>query len=374
VFPITVTGNITPTTASAQAVFQPRPQDAGTNASTYVFALAPPGVVRNASAAKDTPVACVLAQMNASGQLSAVSASSLQAYTTGVLSAQGNSVTILSNASTPNVAGATFFVGYGSSASAMINSGVNVSAIAVPGASACTPQPPQTGWWWNPAEGGRGYSIEARDNKLFFAAFHYDASGRSTWHVASGATSLDGSLFVGQLLSVRGGQTLGGPYTGFPTVDPPAGPITLTFHDASHGTMVWPGGTVAIERQPLVTGGLQAPAQAGVPESGWWWNPEESGRGFFIEWQNGWADIAGYMYDDAGNPVWYIAVYQTPNPLSFVGDWWSFANGQTMGGTYRQATQVSNNVAPLSITFHSRTSATMSLPNGRTTALQRHRF
>jgi hypothetical protein len=45
-----------------------------------------------------------------------------------------------------------------------------------------------------------------------------------------------------------------------------------------------------------------------------------------------------------------------------------------MGGTYRPATQVSNNVAPLSITFHSRTTATMSLPNGRTTALQRHRF
>ena len=111
-----------------------------------------------------------------------------------------------------------------------------------------------------------------------------------------------------------------------------------------------------------------------MPESGWWWNPDESGRGFFIEWQKGYADIAGYMYDDAGNPVWYIAVYQTPNARAFGGNWWSYGNGQTMGGAYRPATQLSNTVAPLTITFTSATTAVMTLPNNRTTSLQRQRF
>ena len=33
---------------------------------------------------------------------------------------------------------------------------------------------PESGWWWNPAEGGRGYSIEIQDNQLFFAAYSYE--------------------------------------------------------------------------------------------------------------------------------------------------------------------------------------------------------
>ena len=51
--------------------------------------------------------------------------------------------------------------------------------------------------------------------------------------------------------------------------------------------------------QYSVPGGLAGPPLAGQPENGWWWNPAESGRGFFIEWQNGQggpqADLAGYM-------------------------------------------------------------------------------
>ena len=386
VFPLQVTGSITPTVSNIQATFQPRPQDIGTRASTFVFALAPASALKNAVVtkethfglmtrltAKDAPVACVLAQLNSSGQLSAVSASSMQALTTGVLSAQGQSVTILNNIATPNVAGATFFVGYGADAGTMINSGVNRSAITVPGTMTCNPQPPQTGWWWNPLEGGRGFSIEAQGNHLFFAAFHYDVSGRATWNVSPGTTSLEGSYFTSDLYNVTGGQTLGGSFPGVPP-STKVGPITLAFSDASHGTMTWPGGTVPIERQNLVTGGLAAPPQANVPESGWWWNPQEGGRGFFIEWQKGWADLAGYMYDDRGNPVWYISVFETPNPRSFNGAWWTFANGQSMGGAYKAPTQTSNNVAPVTITFSAPDTATMTLPNGRTTNLVRQRF
>jgi hypothetical protein len=110
---------------------------------------------------KDTPVPCVLAQLNASGQLKAVSASSLQAYVTGVLSGQGQAVTVLNNVPTVNIAGATFYLGYGPNSTAMINSGHQPQRHRrAPGSVKCEPAPPQTGWWWNTAEGGRGYSIE----------------------------------------------------------------------------------------------------------------------------------------------------------------------------------------------------------------------
>ncbi len=385
VFPMTVTGTVTPTVANIAAQITPRPQDVGTNAKVFVFALAPQTALKSAVVSKDThtglvarffpkdePVPCVLAQLNPSGQLTGVTASTISAYTSGVLTAQGQSVNILNNIPTPNVAGATFFVGYGADSSAMINSGVNRTAVTVPGALTCAPQAPQTGWWWNPLEGGRGFSIEAQGNSLFFAAFHYDATGKATWNVSPGPTSLGGSYFTSDLYNVTDGQTLGGAYRA-PTAAK-AGAITLAFSDASHGTMNWPGGSVPIERQNLIPAGLTAPPQANVPETGWWWNPQESGRGFFIEWQKGYADIAGYMYDDAGKPTWYISVYETPNARAFAGNWWTFANGQSMGGSYRPATRTSDTFAPLTINFTGPDTAVMTLPNGRSTNLVRQRF
>ena len=100
----------------------------------------------------------------------------------------------------------------------MINGGTNRSVVSLPGPVACMPQPPQTGWWWNPAEDGRGFSIEVRGNNIFFASFLYDVSGRSTWYVSTGPVSLDGSLYSGDLLSAKNGQTLGGSYPGFPAL------------------------------------------------------------------------------------------------------------------------------------------------------------
>jgi hypothetical protein len=317
-------------------------------------------------------VSCALAQLNAQGQLVAVSAASLQAYVSGVLSAQAQSVSILNGVPPANIAGATFYVGYGANGSAMLVNGTTRSVVSVPGSLSCKPAAPQTGWWFNPAEGGRGFSIDARGKRLFMAAFHYDANGSATWNFAGGATSLDGSLFTADFLGASGGQTLTGSYKlpGLAAV----GPITFAFSDASHGTMIWPGGTVAIERQAFVPNGLTAPSQAGLPESGWWWNPAESGRGFFMEWQNGVVDIAGYMYDAAGKPTWYIAAYATPNPMLIEGNWWTFAGGQAMGGPYKPATRTSDNAGSLRVEFASATTATMTLPDGRRIPLVRQAF
>ena len=147
VFPMTVRSNIDAVQATASADIQFRPQDVGTTGSVYVFALAPAtrvqgsqaadvfkvGIAEGPAAKADAPVACVLAQLNAAGQMVAVNANNLLAYLSGVLSSSGASVSILNNVPTINVAGATFFVGYGPDATSMINGGVNRSAVTVPG-------------------------------------------------------------------------------------------------------------------------------------------------------------------------------------------------------------------------------------------------
>jgi hypothetical protein len=391
IFPMVVTGSIGPTVSNITATIQYRPQDVGSSGSVYTFAVAPQtlvlpallksgdtllpplGYAKRADGSKDTAVACVLSQLTASGQLQAVSASGLAAFVSGVLGSQGQAVAVINGVATVNIAGATFYVGYGTSAQSMLSNGINRNVVAVPGSLECKPQAPQAGWWWNPTEGGRGYSLESQGNHIFYAAFLYDDAGRSNWYVATGSTSIDGSLFTGDLLKVANGQALGGPYKA-PTAAQSVGPFTLAFSDNMRGTMVWPGGTVAIERFNIVTNGLQAAKRLNQPETGWWWNPAESGRGFFIEWQDGFADLAGYMYDDNGNPVWYLSVQPTPNMRAFSGNWWLYANGQSLTGAYKPATQLTNTFAPVSINFTSETTAIMTLPNGRTTNLQRHRF
>jgi alpha-tubulin suppressor-like RCC1 family protein len=352
-----------------------RAQDVGSSASTFVFAMAPTTVIRGAlkdldprfkwkardATGKAGEVQCGLAQLNAQGQLVAVSAESLRAYASGVLSAQGQAVNIL-NAITPDVKGATFFVGYGPNGNAMLTNGTTRGVVSVSGDVSCKPQSPQTGWWYNPAEGGRGFSIEARGNRLFFGAFHYDTAGNAVWNYAGGPTSLDGSLFTSDFVATSGGQTLTGPYR--PPAFANAGTVTLIFSDATHGTIAWPGGTTAVERLPFVPNGLTAPAQAGVPEAGWWWNPSESGRGFFIEWQNGWFHIAGYMYDASGRPTWYLSAFPSPDPTRISGNWWLFGNGQAPGQPYRPAVRVNDNVGSLEVQFTNATTGTLTLPNG----------
>ena len=351
VFPMTVRASIDPVSATVSADIQYRPQDVGTSGSVYVFALAPADLVRpsatgasfavgktvSTGGAKADSVACVLAQLNRRGNCrpSPPQPAGLhlgRALRAGPVRPDRNGV------ATANIGGATFYVGYGASSTAMINNGINRSAITVPATRECRPQPPQTGWWWNPAEDGRGFSIESSGNNLFMAAYLYDVSGRSTWHVAVGPTSLDGSVFNSQLLSFGNGVTLTGPYRAN-SAAPSAGPISLTFDDAQHGTLVWPGGTVAIQRFPVSAAGPNATPLANQPESGWWWGGgADDGRGFFIEWQGNGAFLAGYMYDTAGNATWYVAANDAPiaNPRSFQGTWLQLANGQTLGGAYRK--------------------------------------
>ena len=93
-----------------------------------------------------------------------------------------------------------------------------------------------------------------------------------------------------------------------------------------------------------------------------------------MEWQCDSADIAGYMYDDAGRPTWYIAAYATPNPMLIEGNWWTFAGGQSMGGPYRPATRTSDNAGSLRVEFSSATTATMTMPNGTRIPLVRQAF
>jgi hypothetical protein len=349
VFPMAVTASITPTVSSATAVIQPRAQDAGQNVAVFVFAHAPASKVRGAKRAsaaspiavklRDEPDPCVLAQVDSGGNLFAVSASTMQAAITGTLSAQGQSVTILNNVATPNVAGATMFVGYGASANAMLGNGVYQGAVTVAGASTCsaalatsaTPDSPGalTGLWWNASESGWGIHFTQRRNIVFAAWYTYDAAGNPKWYVAPNCTMPAGTsgtsgTCTGPLYEVNGPRFFGTPFTS-PTASQvtTAGNLSITFANANSASMTYTVGsqtrTLPIVRQEFGSG-LVPPA---VDYTDLWWNPSESGWGMAIAHRFGLVFLAWYVYDATGRPVWYVV----PNcPL---------AGSRCIGAAYR---------------------------------------
>jgi hypothetical protein len=202
---------------------------------------------------------------------------------------------------------------------------------------------PQTGWWWNPAESGRGFFVESDNGITFIGAYLYDDDGHAAWLV-SGSPNADPYNYTGQLYSMSKGQTLYGSYVA-PVGPNNVGTLSAHFSDDTHGTITWPGGTVAIERQ--IFGGTGAAFQ---PFSGWWWNPAEGGSGYSVEVQGKNLFIVGFMYDDTGRPVWYFSAGPMSTDNTYHGTVLQFANGQTMSGPYRPP-GTPTTIATLDVTF-----------------------
>jgi len=380
-FPMTVVSNITPASATATAQVSPPASQVGTTGSVYVFAhvrqskLSPapmmqqpkrmmaPSPVRQDDGSGPDP--CVLAQLNSNGQLTAASASNLTAYTTGVLNSQGQSVTILNNVPTPNVSGASFFVGYGSTSGSMVSSGTAQGAVSVSGNSGCSaallsgsaPLSPSalSGLWWNPGESGWGVSFTQRRNVVFGAWYTYDSAGKPKWYVASncalpaGVTGTSGTC-TGQLFQVTGPTFFTGTFN--PSMDNVAavGTFSVAFTDANHATMTYSvngtGRTVPIVRQSVGTGSTAAV----VDFTDLWWNPNESGWGMVVTQQLGNIFIAWYVYDNSGNPVWYVVPNCTLVGSSCSGTAYS-TTGPPLGPSFDSTAVHATAVGSLTVTF-----------------------
>ncbi len=79
---------------------------------------------------------------------------------------------------------------------------------------------PFTGWWWNPAESGSGYSVELQGDTIFIVGYMYETDGRPVWYLSAGKMSSP-STYSGPLLQFANGQTMAGPY------QPPSASVTV---------------------------------------------------------------------------------------------------------------------------------------------------
>jgi hypothetical protein len=228
---------------------------------------------------------------------------------------------------------------------------------------------PASGYWWNPNQTGNGFVIEIQNNQLFLAGFLYADSGEATWVATLGPMS-SSSSYSGTLFTDSGGQTLTGTYQGPPSTTTTLGSISINFTSNTQGTVIWPGGTEPIQRFDIVPGGSTSTQAATNPQTGWWFNANESGRGFGIEVQNGKIWIAGYMYDASGNPTWYLAT-GTLVDGAYSGQWTQYQGGLTLNGGYKAPTVANAEAGAITAQFSSPSVGVLTLPTGRQIPLTR---
>jgi hypothetical protein len=101
-----------------------------------------------------------------------------------------------------------------------------------------------------------------------------------------------------------------------------------------------------------------------------WFNPDESGRGYFIEAQGDQVIIGTFMYDSNGQPTWYTTWATLQNGELVSGPLLSFTGGQSLNGNFKaaSATPSPGNVG---ITLTSSSTAKLSLPDGKVLSISR---
>lgn len=246
-------------------------------------------------------------------------------------------------------------------------------AIATAVAQAGTTQPilPETGWWWNAGQGGRGYAVEynAATGNLFMGTFIYStAAARSPiWYTSSCSFSTATGACSATLEQYAGGQSLTGSYRP-PTALGSQGGIRLAFASATSGTLTLPGGTaVPIVRFPFAGTSTPVAGDSGTPQTGWWWNAAQSGRGWFMEVQKSAEGrntlyLVGYMYDADGQSSWHVATGTMTSTTLFEGTLTRHEGGSPISTTSGTSPTASSSLGAVSVQFTSTGTARLVLP------------
>ncbi|WP_374663907.1 hypothetical protein [Ramlibacter sp.] len=109
---------------------------------------------------------------------------------------------------------------------------------------------------------------------------------------------------------------------------------------------------------PSASLGTLLKAATPEPQTGIWWNPSESGRGFAVERQGAIVTLGAYMYEPDGRPVWYVGPLNRQASGSYTGTVSRYSGGQTLTGSYRPPTG-STAIATVTFTLSTATSGTL---------------
>jgi uncharacterized protein (TIGR03437 family) len=174
---------------------------------------------------------------------------------------------------------------------------------------ASTPQTvPANGWWYNPSAPGTFYVMEAENGVVRLGILTYSAKGAPQWSLVRCVQRPSGD-YVGTAEQYTGGRALNqaaSPPTG--VVDGPG--VTLVFNSAATATLQIGTQSIPIQRNQFSN--QWASPMLNAPRAGWWDQPTQSGRGYFMEVQGNTLFVGALLYNASGQhasnqPTWFTA-------------------------------------------------------------------
>lgn len=101
---------------------------------------------------------------------------------------------------------------------------------------------PKNGTWWNPAEGGRGFTLDGSGSTLMVGAFVYGTDGMPMWYLAVGQLTNNGANWSASLDKYQYGQCLSCVYKPSQLLGND-GTISIAFSSDTKGVMTLPNGS-----------------------------------------------------------------------------------------------------------------------------------
>ena len=220
------------------------------------------------------------------------------------------------------------------------------------------------GVWYDPNESGSGYGLDYQNGVLIVQVYSYLAGGAAQWYL--GAGNVTKNVFQATLDKYTGGQCVSCAYKA-PTIVGNDGNITLTFTSSTTADVAFPGGRTAHIQRYFPRGAAQP---ASTPVAGVWYDPNESGSGYALDYQNGVLIVQVYSYLAGGEAQWYLGAGNVTNNV-FQATLDRYTGGQCIYCTYKTPALVGND-GNITLTFTSPTTADIALPGGRIGHIQRY--
>jgi len=229
---------------------------------------------------------------------------------------------------------------------------------------ASTPQTtPASGWWYNPAAPGTYYVVQAENGVVQLGILSYSAKGDPQWSLVRCVRRPSGE-YVGTEEQYMGGRALDQAAT------PPAGivdgpAVTLVFNSAATATLQVGTQNIPIQRYQFSS--QWASPMLNAPRTGWWDQPTQSGRGYFLEVQGNTLFVGALIYNSAGQATWYTATGPVSAGGTFSGTLISCSTAAA------QAPACTPTAKTISLTFSAPWRATLTLGQEPPVDLRRYR-
>ena len=222
----------------------------------------------------------------------------------------------------------------------------------------------QSGIYYNLNQPGHITAVEFVGNRWILTDFLFEVDGRPTWKFAAGFSSAKsrGSL---QTLKYVNGKPV--------SVTLTTAPIQMSFskEDTLDNFNVSVGYTSKRNRR-LVSAYGEGTKTQGSPETGWWWNPNEPGRAYFMETQGDTLFMVVFGYNAAGQPTWVYSAGPINGKL-YEGQVVQIRDGVVMDGVNKNPSPAEF-VGKITGTFTSPSTAVLSVPGNPELHLMRLRF